>query len=212
MTDPNESAAPAGAPPLVVGVVPGQPDVVLRTAADFGRDLGAPLVCAYVDVTRYAAEFLPNGFMVTMPIDPDLSDTGEQVFPPELGEQVERLLAGAGVGYSTRVIAGDPADALAQLADGVGARAVVVGTREKGFLASIEQLVNGSVGARLAHRQPRPVIVVPLAPSTEKRAGEKGTEKKGTGTTGTGTGTTGAEAGTGTTGAGTETDTTAPGA
>jgi len=177
----TDSDAPVGPPPLVVGVVPGQPDVVLRTAAEFGRDLGAPLVCAYVDVTRYAAEFLPNGFMVTMPVDPDVSDSGEQVFPPELTEQVDAALSGTGISYTTRAIAGDPADALAQLADGVGARALVVGTRERGFLASIEQLVNGSVGARLAHRQPRPVIVVPLAPSTEKDSTEKdGTEKDGT--------------------------------
>lgn len=177
MSDPTDSVTGAAKrPPLVVGVVPGQPEVVLLTAAEFTRDLGTQLVCTYVDVTRYASEFLPNGFMVTMPIDPDVTDEGEQVFPPELAEQVDRVLAGQDVDYTMRAIAGDPADALAQLAAAVDARAVVVGTREKGFLAGIEQLVNGSVGARLAHRQHRPVIVVPLAPSTDK----KSTDKKST--------------------------------
>ena len=44
------------------------------------------------------------------------------------------------------------------------ARYIVVGTREAGLRGSVREFFNGSVAVHLAHRQHRPVIVVPLAP------------------------------------------------
>ena len=74
------------------------------------------------------------------------------------------MLNGRGIRYSLEQRVGDPAWALARLADEVDARYIVVGTREAGIRGSIREFFNGSVAVHLAHRQHRPVIVVPLAP------------------------------------------------
>ena len=44
----------------------------------------------------------------------------------------------------------------------IDARLIVVGTRKRGFGESIREFFTGSVAARLAHRQHRPILVVPL--------------------------------------------------
>ena len=38
----------------------------------------------------------------------------------------------------------------------------MVGTRRRGFGESVREFLTGSVAARLAHRQSRPILVVPL--------------------------------------------------
>jgi len=48
------------------------------------------------------------------------------------------------------------------LAEQVDARLLVVGTRKRGFGESIREFFTGSVAARLAHRQTRPILVVPI--------------------------------------------------
>jgi nucleotide-binding universal stress UspA family protein len=44
---------------------------------------------------------------------------------------------------------------------------IVVGTREPGFRGTVHEFINGSVAAQLAHRQHRPVVVIPLNPVTD---------------------------------------------
>ena len=58
--------------------------------------------------------------------------------------------------------------ALKDVADKTEARLIVVGTRKRGIGESIREFFTGSVAARLAHRQPRPILVVPLGePATD---------------------------------------------
>ena len=57
---------------VVVGVVPGQPELVALTAASLARAIGAPtLYFAYVDPSRYVEEEHPDGTVRHLSIDPD---------------------------------------------------------------------------------------------------------------------------------------------
>ena len=72
------------------------------------------------------------------------------------------MLDGSGLSWSVRQLVGDPAIAIKHLAEDVDAKLLVVGTRKRGIGESIREFFTGSVAARLAHRQHRPVLVVPL--------------------------------------------------
>src|SRR5699024_5806476 len=128
-TQRGEGRSRMSEPRIVVGVVRGQADRVLNPAAPFAQELGAELICRHVGVPRYATGFLPSGFMVSMPIDPELPDDGAEGMPPELEEHLTEVLTEAGIAWSTRAVAGDPALALGQVAEDLDARAIVVGTR-----------------------------------------------------------------------------------
>jgi nucleotide-binding universal stress UspA family protein len=65
------------------------------------------------------------------------------------------------VEWTLRMLAGDPARALARLAAETNAPMIVVGTSERGFSHRLSEALNGSVGAWLSHHQSRPVLVVP---------------------------------------------------
>jgi nucleotide-binding universal stress UspA family protein len=41
---------------------------------------------------------------------------------------------------------------------------IVVGSRRRGVRSGLKEFFGGSVAAQLAHRQHRPVVVVPVAP------------------------------------------------
>lgn len=165
---------------LVVGVMAGQPDAVATHAAALAAQLGARLVCATVDAGRYAVEEHADGSIRSAPFDPDLADadagpvgagTGAadadaeiDRIDPRLDERLHALLDPTGVPWESRALAGDPARALARLADALDAMMIVVGTHEGGLRGSLHELFNGSVAAHLAHRQHRPVVVIPLSP------------------------------------------------
>lgn len=149
---------------VLVAVVPGQSVTVLEQAAKLADDLDVPLVCANVDPNRYLVSSYVDGTVVALPYDPDLPETEEERFDPELEERVRSVLTPLGIPFTLEQLAGDPAWALARLAEEVDARYIVVGTREAGIRGSIREFFNGSVAVHLAHRQHRPVIVVPIAP------------------------------------------------
>jgi len=154
---------------LVVGLAPGkgkQHDHVVRQAADFAARLRARLIVATVDPTRYEVRRGQDGSVVASEIDPDLAneEVTEQ-FDPTLADHVARILAASSVPCSFHALAGDPARELAQLAEELDALAIVVGTRKPGLRASAHDFFNGSVAVHLAHRQKRPVIVVPVDPA-----------------------------------------------
>lgn len=149
---------------IVVGVVPGQPSEVFTTAACYAKRFDADLVFAFVDATRYSAEWYADGTTLSMPIDPDLADEREAVFDPELRDAIAAALKDKEIVWSTRAMTGGPALELARLADELDARMIVVGTRRPGFRGTLREFLNGSVGAQLAHRQHRPLVVVPLDP------------------------------------------------
>lgn len=148
----------------IVGVVPNQPAGVVTTAAMFAEQFGAELICASVNAGRYTVERYPDGTVESMPIDPDLADSDLEVFDPELEGMLAHALNGCEVRWSVRALAGGPAQELARLADELDAAMIVVGTRRAGFKASVHEFFSGSVAVQLAHRQHRPVLVVPVNP------------------------------------------------
>jgi nucleotide-binding universal stress UspA family protein len=152
---------------IVVAVVPKQPDAVLLQAAALARDLGGELICAHVNVGRYPVEERPDGTIVSLPFDPDLPDLSEEVFDQTLADHIRDVLATSDIRYTLRALAGEPARALGHLADATDARLIVVGTHEPGLRRGLHDFFEGSVAVHLAHRQHRPVVVVPLSPVTD---------------------------------------------
>jgi nucleotide-binding universal stress UspA family protein len=152
---------------ILVGVTYGQPDVVLRQAARFARTFQAALVCAHVDPGRYVVEELPDGSVASLPLDPDLPELKDTDFDQGLVAQVRAAVADESVELSFRELAGDVAYALTRLADILDVEMIIVGSRRGGVRAGLKQFLTGSVAAHLAHRQPRPVVVIPVAPVAE---------------------------------------------
>jgi nucleotide-binding universal stress UspA family protein len=152
---------------ILVGVTYGQPDVVLRHAARFARTFDAALVCAHVDPGRYVVEELPDGSVASLPLDPDLPELKDTDFDQGLVAQVRAAVADDSIELSFRELAGDVAYALTRLADILNVEMIIVGSRRGGVRAGLKQFLTGSVAAHLAHRQPRPVVVIPLAPVAE---------------------------------------------
>jgi nucleotide-binding universal stress UspA family protein len=152
---------------ILVGVTYGQSDVVLRHAARFARTFDAALVCAHVDPGRYVVEELPDGTVASLPLDPDLPELKDTDFDQGLVAQVRAAVADDSIELSFRELAGDVAYALTRLADILDVEMIIVGSRRGGVRAGLKQFLTGSVAAHLAHRQPRPVVVVPVAPVAE---------------------------------------------
>ena len=150
---------------IVVGVEDGEPTRVLVEAAHLARDLNAELVCGHVDRGQYAVSEDPDGTVHSRPFDPDLPEQPDGVFPDELSARIRETLSDAGLGevpWSGRELAGDPAHALAHLAETLNARLIVVGTHEPGARGGLREFFQGSIATHLAHRQQRLVLVVPL--------------------------------------------------
>ncbi|MCB5294629.1 universal stress protein [Arthrobacter sp. SO3] len=157
--------------PVLMGVVPGQPLAVIHRAAELAHSLNVQLICAYVDVTTYLAEE-PDGRTGALPIDPDGIDDDIEGISAGIKERLQEALDGSGVHWSFVTLAGDPARALGRLAGSSDASVIVVGTRERGLGARLEELLVGSVAVHLTHRQHRPVLVVPLAPHRKQHRQE----------------------------------------
>lgn len=148
--------------PLVVSVVPASPSLVAVTAASLGRAIGAPaLYFAYVDTERYTDEEYPDGTVRHLPIDPDLADESWLDTERALEAGVAAAMQQQDVAWEFRYLAGRVDRALTHLARAVDAAAFVVGTHV-GRHHRVHDFVNGSVSVQLAHRQHRPVLVVPL--------------------------------------------------
>ena len=162
MSDAAGSQSPApSASPLVVGVVSDVPDVVITEAAKLAEELHATLVFAVVEPLRYSISTLPDGSVLSMPLEPDSAEPQEETFDLDLAARIRSLVPDARAELVAR--AGDPAIELARLAEERDARAIAVGTRKPGFRASLEEFLAGSIAVSLAHNQPRPVIVIPVA-------------------------------------------------
>lgn len=149
---------------VVAGVIPRQPPVVIRRAAELAYSLGVELVLAYVDVTRFPVADSDGPGGASAPIDPDGVD---EEYDPEgagttLQKRIATELASYDLPWSFVQLAGEPARALGHLAATVQASVIVVGTRERGLGARLEEILTGSVSVHLAHRQSCPVLVVPL--------------------------------------------------
>lgn len=145
---------------VIVGAIPDQPPRVIREAARYAALFGAPLLVAHVDVTRFVTYEDPDGYVHSAPIDIDLAVGEAQLVL--VREAAASALEGLSVDWSVQQLVGDPALAIKQLAERSNARLIVVGTRRRGFGETIREFFTGSVAARLAHRQSRPILVVPL--------------------------------------------------
>jgi len=145
---------------VIAGVLPDQPPRVLKEAARYAKLFQAPLVVVHVDVTRFVTYEDPDGYVHSAPIDINLAaGEGELV---KVQDAAASVLHDSGADWSVRQLVGDPAMAIKHFADKIDARLIVVGTRKRGIGESIREFFTGSVGARLAHRQHRPILVVPL--------------------------------------------------
>lgn len=149
-------------PVLLVGVVPGQSEVVPRVAVALADDLSAELVFAFVDPGLYL-EREPGGGSHLASIDPDLTGDENAARVQAMDDHLRTLLAGQQVAWRVEHLGGDPGRELARLADRVDARLVVVGTRQPGWRGRMAEYFAGSVAVQLAHHQSRPVVVVPAA-------------------------------------------------
>jgi nucleotide-binding universal stress UspA family protein len=157
---PSEDSAPVPAGAVIVGVVPGEPARVVQVAARYATMMGAPLAVVNVDVTRFVTYEDPDGYIHSASIDIDVA-TGRSDLA-QVTDEASAVLDGRSVVWSVHQLVGDPAIAMKQFADRIGAKLIVVGTRRRGFGESIREFFTGSVAARLAHRQTRPILVVPI--------------------------------------------------
>lgn len=145
---------------VIVGLIPGQAPKVVQEAARFARLFKVPLVVAYVDVTRFITYEDPDGYPHTAPIN--LGYDGSSGNFDAVQSEVTSALHGIEIEWTGCELVGDPALAMKDLAESVDASLLVVGTRKPGPLETIREFFTGSVAARLAHRQSRNVLVVPL--------------------------------------------------
>jgi nucleotide-binding universal stress UspA family protein len=147
---------------IVVGVTPQQPVAVLREAVRLARQFKAVLVCANVEAGSYVVAEHPDGSVESRPIDPDQPDWNTAVFNGGLAHRIHEVADKEGVRVEFRELAGDIAHALGRLAEVLDAEMIIVGSRRGGLRSTMHDFFGGSVAAHLAHRQPRPVVVVPL--------------------------------------------------
>lgn len=145
---------------VIVGVIPDQSTHVLKEAARYAKLLDVPLIVVHVDVTRFVTYEDPDGYVHSAPIDIDVASGDAQL--AEVRRVSEELLDDCGLDWSVRQLVGDPAMAIKHLAEKSDAKLLVIGTRKRGLGESIREFFTGSVAARLAHRQPRSILVVPL--------------------------------------------------
>ncbi|HEY9306631.1 MAG TPA: universal stress protein [Microbacterium sp.] len=145
---------------VIAGVIPDQSPRVLKEAARYAKLFQAPLVVVHVDVTRFVTYEDPDGYVHSAPIDINIA-AGEGELA-KVQDAAASVLGDAGPHWTVRQLVGDPAMAIKHFADEIDARLIVVGTRKRGFGESVREFFTGSVGARLAHRQHRSILIVPL--------------------------------------------------
>lgn len=150
--------------PIVVGVVPGQPELVVLSAALLATALGSSVYFAYVDPRRVVEREFADGRVLHVDLDPDISDDEQwRQRQVELEHAISVSLAGKHVTWEFRYLAGRADRALAHLARAVDAAMIVVGTRAAHGEHRLHHFLEGSVGSHLSHHQHLPVLVVPLA-------------------------------------------------
>jgi nucleotide-binding universal stress UspA family protein len=126
---------------------PASHQAVLAAAA-LAQVIGATLLLVHViDLADY-------------PIDPEAATWETASADTLLAErrQAGSLLAGTSTEWSYRIVHGDPAHALAEVAHEVDALFIVVGASGRGLA---QRLRHGSVPQALLRKQRKPVLVVP---------------------------------------------------
>jgi nucleotide-binding universal stress UspA family protein len=155
---------------VVAGVTSQQPPIVVEWAARFARQFEAVLVCAHVEADHYVVKEHSDGSVESRPIDPDLADWESAVFDTGLAARIRGQARDASVEVEFRALAGGIGHALARLAEVLNAEMLVVGSRRGGGVrTSMHEFFGGSVVVHLAHRQTRPLVVIPVSPKPQGR-------------------------------------------
>jgi nucleotide-binding universal stress UspA family protein len=150
--------------PLVVGVVPGQAELVALTAAAWADALGdVPLYFGYVDRSRIVEEEFPDGTVRHAELDPDQADDSWQEREERIRAFLSRTLVDHRGPWEFRYLAGRPDRALTHLARSVEASAIIVGARHPSGAERVREFLAESVALHLSRHQHRPVIIVPVA-------------------------------------------------
>lgn len=147
--------------PVIVGVAPGQSMHVVAAAANFAARFGTELICAFVNQDRVPLADNSDGTETSVPLDPDSCDGAEDPFDATLALALDRLLQDNEIPWRTLVLAGEVSAALGRLASRLDAAMIVVGAHERSVGGTIQEFFNRSVATRLAHRQAKPVVVIP---------------------------------------------------
>jgi nucleotide-binding universal stress UspA family protein len=130
-----------------------------RVAAELARQLGSRIVVLYVASELQAL----NVGAAEAGLDPAAErERIDRRINVELREFVETYMKD--IGFDVRIVEGDVAEQVAEVARDVGAAYVVVGTRGRSQLA---RLILGDTTQSILQRTPCPVIVVPLHESGE---------------------------------------------
>lgn len=158
-----ERIVPVPGHPLVVGIVPGQPELVALTAASWAAAIGGSIYFGYVDEARIVEEEYADGRVRHSSLEPDLADDSWIARRRSIEAFLAEVLQGRGVTWEFRYLAGRPDRALTHLARAVDATAIVVGARRPSPGERLHEVFEGSLSLHLARHQHRPVLVVPLS-------------------------------------------------
>ncbi len=158
-----ERMVPVPGHPLVVGVAPGQPELVVLTAVAWSDALGGvPLYFGYADPARIVEDELEDGTVRHSDLDPDLADDSWEARESGIRTLLAATLANHKGPWEFRYLAGRPDRALTHLARAVDASAIIVGARHVSSSERVREFLAGSVALRLTRHQHRPVLIVPL--------------------------------------------------
>ena len=146
--------------PVVVGISGAGNVHVLTFAGEVAEPTRSPIVVVHVANPR-AVSVGALGFVAVM-----YSENPEAVLFPSVVEALARF----DVRWSITTERGDPATALNRVADAVGARAIVVGSRPLGWTRRLRRLIGHSVSERVSRRANVPVYVVPRGTSRRPRS------------------------------------------
>ncbi len=147
---------------IVVGLEPGRVRDTFTVAATLAHRLGTGLVCVTVDPSLVSGGPRADGSEMIEPIDPDTADTRPRTLGEKDAADIRATAAQHDVALEIVSAVGDPARALARVAEERSAVMIVVGTRAGTH--RVAEFFTGSVAARLTHQQHRPVLVVPVEP------------------------------------------------
>ncbi|MCI4464999.1 MAG: universal stress protein, partial [Thermoproteus sp.] len=107
----------------------------------------------------YVAEVVDTATILGLsmgPVPPDIIDSMREKAKADLADARAKAEA-AGVSVETAMLEGDPAAAIVEYADKIGADLIVTGSRG---LSSIKRVLLGSVSTGIVNHAKRPVLVV----------------------------------------------------
>lgn len=149
--------------PLLVGVHPRQHPEVLEKAHELASRLDLVLVFAFVLDGTDRSEWRASETLDFDSLHPDEREEIDGSGIEEVRQILESSLPGGPLVWSLRVLLGNPAKALAQVARELDAAMIIVGSHRRMFSSPKARFIHASTVSRLLARQDIPVLVVPPA-------------------------------------------------